>query len=91
MADVGYIRVSTVDQNTNRQLDGVAVDKTFEDKASGGSRKRPALENMMEYVRDGDTVHILLARTAPQLERAARPGRRATDSERRERLRGRES
>lgn len=38
---VGYQRVSTVDQNTARQLDGVQLDKVFTDKASGKDTKRP--------------------------------------------------
>lgn len=58
MTDVGYIRVSTVDQNTDRQLEGVPVGKTFTDKASGGSKNRPGLDALIEYVRDGDTVHV---------------------------------
>lgn len=58
MTDVGYIRVSTVDQNTDRQLDGVKVGKMFTDKASGGTRKRPGLDSLMEYVREGDVVHV---------------------------------
>jgi hypothetical protein len=40
---IGYQRVSTVDQNTDRQLDGVAVDKLFTDKASGMDTNRPEL------------------------------------------------
>lgn len=58
MADVGYIRVSTVDQHTDRQLDEVRLDKTFTDKASGGSKDRPELNSLMEYVREGDTVYV---------------------------------
>lgn len=53
-----YIRVSSVDQNTERQLDGVSVDRTFEDKASGGSTDRPQLQLLLDYVRDGDTIHV---------------------------------
>jgi DNA invertase Pin-like site-specific DNA recombinase len=54
---IGYKRVSTVDQNTMRQLDGVAVDEVFEDKASGKSTaQRPALEAMLKHVRKGDVV-----------------------------------
>ena len=52
---VGYIRVSSSEQNTERQLDGIHLDKTFIEKASGGSRERPQL---LEYLRDGDTVHV---------------------------------
>lgn len=55
---VGYIRVSSSDQNTERQLDGIFLDKTFTEKASGGSRERPQLTAMLEYLRDGDTVHV---------------------------------
>jgi DNA invertase Pin-like site-specific DNA recombinase len=54
---IGYKRVSTVDQNTTRQLEGVAVDEVFEDKASGKSTaQRPALEAMFKHVRKGDVV-----------------------------------
>lgn len=53
---VGYVRVSTLDQQTARQLDGETLDRTFTDKASGKDTKRPQLEAMLEFVRDGDTV-----------------------------------
>lgn len=55
---VGYVRVSTLDQNTIRQLDGVDVDRVFEDKASGKDLSRPELEEMIKFVRDGDTVLV---------------------------------
>jgi|SRR5690606_13202084 len=55
---VGYIRVSSTEQNTERQLDGMHLDKTFTEKASGGSRERPQLNAMIEYLREGDTVHV---------------------------------
>lgn len=55
---VGYVRVSTVDQNTARQLDGVPVARTFEDHASGKDANRPALAEMLAYVRAGDTVTV---------------------------------
>lgn len=58
MADVGYIRVSTVDQNEARQLDGVKLDKVFREQASGDSRERPQLALCLDYVREGDTLHI---------------------------------
>ncbi len=58
MTDIAYIRVSTTDQNTERQLDGVEVDKTFTDKCSGGSTDRPALTDLLDYIREGDTVHV---------------------------------
>jgi len=55
---VGYIRVSSVDQNADRQLDGVALNRTFVDKASGKDVRRPQLEAMVGFVRDGDTVVV---------------------------------
>ena len=44
---VGYIRVSTFDQSTDRQLDGVQVDRMFTDKASGKDTKRPELKKLL--------------------------------------------
>ncbi len=60
MTQIAYLRVSTTEQNTDRQLAdcGITFDKTFSDKASGSSTNRPALANLQEYVRDGDTVHV---------------------------------
>lgn len=55
---VGYIRVSSVDQNIHRQLDGITLDKTFVDKCSGKDTNRPALTNMLEFVREGDTIIV---------------------------------
>jgi len=55
---VGYTRVSSLDQNTDRQLDGVALNRTFTDNASGRSTARPQLEEMLAFVRDGDTVLV---------------------------------
>ena len=70
---IGYIRVSTLDQNTERQLDGITVDKTFTDKASGKDTKRPQLEMMISFVRSGDTVIVhsmdRLARNQDDLHR----------------------
>jgi len=48
---IGYIRVSTEEQNTERQLDGVSLDKVFTDKSSGGTANRPALEELLAYIR----------------------------------------
>lgn len=73
---IGYQRVSTVEQNTDRQLDGVEVDKTFSDKASGKDTQRPQLVACLEYVREGDTlvVHSMdrLARNLEDLRRLVR-------------------
>ena len=58
---IGYIRVSTEEQNTARQeilLRELGVDKVFIDKASGKNADRPELKRMMEYVRKGDTVIV---------------------------------
>jgi DNA invertase Pin-like site-specific DNA recombinase len=55
---IGYVRVSTVEQNTERQLDGVEVDRTFTDKASGKDTQRPQLKAALEYARDGDTLLV---------------------------------
>ena len=58
MAVVGYRRVSTIDQKLDRQELG-EVDKVFEEKLSGKSAKdRPALQSLIEYVREGDTVIV---------------------------------
>jgi len=55
---VGYRRVSTADQNTARQLDGVPLDKLFEDKLSGKDRERPQLKACLDFVREGDTLIV---------------------------------
>lgn len=58
MAVINYLRVSSVTQNTDRQLVGVECDKEFVDKCSGKDTNRPAFIAMMDYVRDGDTINI---------------------------------
>jgi len=55
---VGYVRVSSVDQNLARQLDGIKLDRLFEDKASGKDTKRPALAALQTFVREGDIVIV---------------------------------
>ena len=55
---IGYVRVSTSDQNTARQLDGVELDQVFTDKLSGANKDRPQLEAMMTYARSGDVVVV---------------------------------
>lgn len=68
---IGYIRVSSIDQNTARQLEGIPLDKVFTEKASGRDTNRPQLQEMLEYIREGDTllVHSLdrLARSLVDL------------------------
>lgn len=69
---VGYIRVSSLDQNSARQLDGVHCDKVFTDKASGKDTERPQLQALLGFVREGDTVLVhsmdRLARSLGDLE-----------------------
>ena len=58
---IAYIRVSSVDQNTDRQLESiksVSPDKVFTDKCSGKDTKRPQLEAMLSYIREGDTLVV---------------------------------
>ena len=53
---VGFVRVSAVDQNELRQLDGIDLDKTFPDKASGKDINRPQVELLLSFIREGDTL-----------------------------------
>lgn len=70
---IGYVRVSSVDQNPERQLEGLELDKIFLDKASGKNTDRPQLEAMIDYVRNGDVVFVhsmdRLARNLDDLRR----------------------
>lgn len=56
--NVGYIRVSSVGQNTARQLVGVELDEVFEEKVSGKDANRPKLQECMKHCRKGDTLHV---------------------------------
>ena len=55
---VGYVRVSTVEQNLERQLVSVDLDKVFEEKASAKTADRPKLREMLDYIREGDEVYV---------------------------------
>jgi len=55
---VGYVRVSSFDQNPERQLEQVDVGRIFSGKASGKDTARPELASLMAFVRDGDTVVV---------------------------------
>ncbi|MDO6776807.1 recombinase family protein [Shewanella sp. 3_MG-2023] len=55
---IGYIRVSTVDQNTVRQLDGINLDQSYTDTCSGSTVERPKLNELKSYCRSGDTVVV---------------------------------
>ena len=56
--NIGYVRVSTTGQNTDRQLESVDLDRTFTDKVSGKSEDRPKLKALLAHLREGDTVHV---------------------------------
>jgi DNA invertase Pin-like site-specific DNA recombinase len=70
---IGYVRVSSFDQNPDRQLEAVSVTRTYTDKASGKDTRRPELDRLLTYVRDGDTVVVhsmdRLARNLDDLRR----------------------
>lgn len=58
---IGYVRVSTLEQNTARQevlMEELGVERIYIDKTSGKSKDRPALDEMMSFVREGDTVIV---------------------------------
>lgn len=55
---VGYIRVSSISQNTERQLVDVALDKSFEDKISAKDTNRKGLNDCLEYLREDDVLHV---------------------------------
>lgn len=57
MSNIGYVRVSTAHQNTERQLDGVELDKVFTETVSGKNADREQLKAMLAYVREGDVIH----------------------------------
>lgn len=70
---IGYVRVSSYDQNPERQLEAVDLDKVFVDKASGKDVHRPELDSLLSFVREGDTVVVhsmdRLARNLDDLRR----------------------
>ncbi len=70
---IGYVRVSSFDQNPVRQLEQVEVGKVFTDKASGKDTQRPELDSLLAFVREGDTVVVhsmdRLARNLDDLRR----------------------
>ncbi|QOJ15955.1 MAG: recombinase family protein [Planctomycetia bacterium] len=70
---MGYVRVSSYDQNAERQLEGVQLDRVFTDAASGKDTDRPELKALVAYAREGDmiVVHSMdrLARNVDDLRR----------------------
>ena len=66
---IGYVRVSSLDQNPDRQIEDLKaqqVEKIFMDKISGKNTDRPELQKMLSFIREGDTliVHSLVASEA---------------------------
>jgi DNA invertase Pin-like site-specific DNA recombinase len=55
---VGYVRVSTLEQHTDRQLDGIELDRRFTDRASAKDATRPRLVALKRFVREGDVVVV---------------------------------
>ena len=56
--DIGYIRVSSYDQHTDRQLDGVHLEKIYTDMISGKDTNRPELQKCLTALQHGDTLHV---------------------------------
>ncbi len=58
---VAYVRVSTIEQNEARQIEALekhGIEKWFTEKISGKDTHRPELQNMLDYVREGDTIYV---------------------------------
>lgn len=74
MAKIGYARVSSKEQNLDRQLEALQdVSKVFSDKASGQSTERPQLQAMLDYLREGDIVVVT------ELDRLGRNNKELTE------------
>lgn len=74
MAKIGYARVSSKEQNLDRQLEALQdVSKVFSDKASGQSTERPQLQDMLTYLREGDIVVVT------ELDRLGRNNKELTE------------
>ena len=62
MSNIAYVRVSTVEQNEQRQIEGIKsrteIDKWFKEKVSGKNKQRKELMSMIDYVRSGDKIYI---------------------------------
>lgn len=55
---IGYIRVSSLDQNPDRQLEGIELDKKFIDYCSTNNTTRPQLQALIDYIREDDTIYV---------------------------------
>lgn len=58
MSEIGYTRVSSYSQNTDRQLVDIDLDKIFTEKASAKDANRPQLHECIEWIREGDVLHV---------------------------------
>lgn len=61
MSNIAYVRVSTIEQNESRQIEALEkhnIDKWFIEKVSGKDTNRPKLKDMLDYIRDDDTIYI---------------------------------
>ena len=61
MANIAYVRVSTIEQNEGRQVEALQkynIEKWYIEKVSGKDTNRPKLKEMLDYIREGDTVYI---------------------------------
>ena len=56
--EIGYIRVSTHDQHADRQLEGLHLERVFHDKVSGVNMERPGLQECLDFIREGDVLHV---------------------------------
>ncbi len=60
--NIAYVRVSTIEQNSARQVEGLnkkfKIDKLFEEKVSAKDTNRPRLKEMLDFAREGDTIYI---------------------------------
>ena len=59
--NIAYVRVSSIDQNEARQIESLekyGIERWYTEKISGKDANRPKLQEMLEYVREGDTIHI---------------------------------
>lgn len=74
MAKIGYVRISSSDQNLARQLEQLKdADKIFQEAISGAEKNRPELQRMLNYIREGDIVIVT------ELERLGRNNRQLTE------------
>lgn len=74
MSRIGYIRVSSTDQNMDRQVERLSgVSKVFSDSLSGKNLERPGLKALLSFIRDGDIVVV------SELDRLGRNNKELTE------------